>query len=336
MLMTGGGAPGAPGILRCLKQISNIQITLADANPNAVGKFLNQSFESIPLAGDGNFIEDVLKLSLSLKVTHILPLVTRELFKFSSAKNRFIEAGIHVLVSDPEPLNIANDKGLTYLTLEKLGISVPAFRIIHSIADLKTAALELGYPNKKLAIKPCVSNGSRGFRILQAQDKDAAKRFFTEKPTASSQTVEEIAEMLKDYPIPPMLLSEFLPGDEYSIDTVVKDGKCLITLPRKRTEIRAGISVRGEFEQNQEIISYCEAIASGLKLEGNIGLQVKADENGNYRLLEINPRVQGTIVSALGAGVNLPAIAINGKAPDPSIIDWDTKFVRYYEEVFYR
>ncbi|MFT6850064.1 MAG: carbamoyl-phosphate synthase large subunit [Sphingobacteriales bacterium] len=336
IIMTGAGAPGAPGILKCLKQDPNLKITLADSNPNAVGKWLHPNFEVIPMASADDFISSLLSLCKKLEITHILPLVTRELFKFSSAKNEFEKAGIQALVSNPEGLNIANDKGLTYLTLQENNIATPDFVIVHTLSDLESAVKELGYPKTPVTIKPCVSNGSRGFRIIESESSSNAASFFNEKPSTTSNTLEEIMQLLNGYDIPPMLVSEYLPGDEYSIDCVVKNGKSIITLPRKRTEIRAGISVRGEFVQNKDIINYCEEIVNVLKLEGNIGLQVKQASDGTFKLLEINPRVQGTIVSALGVGVNLPLLAIEDNTPSAFQIDWGTKFVRYYEEVYYK
>jgi carbamoyl-phosphate synthase large subunit len=57
-------------------------------------------------------------------------------------------------------------------------------------------------------------------------------------------------------------------------------------------------------------------------------------------ILEINPRVQGTISSALGAGVNVPVLAIKqelGLPIDSSELQvkWGVKFSRYWTEVFY-
>ena len=58
-----------------------------------------------------------------------------------------------------------------------------------------------------------------------------------------------------------------------------------------------------------------------------------------FLLLEINPRVQGTISAALGAGVNLPVLAVKQELGMPIsqnelLVNWGTKFVRYWEELF--
>lgn len=48
ILMTGGGAPGAAGIFECFKQEPDFTIIVADANSNAVGKYLAKNFITIP------------------------------------------------------------------------------------------------------------------------------------------------------------------------------------------------------------------------------------------------------------------------------------------------
>jgi carbamoyl-phosphate synthase large subunit len=135
-------------------------------------------------------------------------------------------------------------------------------------------------------------------------------------------------------------MSEYLPGLEYSIDCVCAKGKLITALPRKRLKMIGGISVHGEFEQNLQIIEYCEKIVSLLQLDGNIGIQVKGNYDNEFLILEINPRVQGTISSCLGGGVNLPDLAIKAirgeKIKDEELVfNWNVKFYKYWEEVFY-
>ena len=77
-----------------------------------------------------------------------------------------------------------------------------------------------------------------------------------------------------------------------------------------------------------------------MHLSGPIGLQVKQNKDGIFQLLEINPRLHGTSVAAMGLGINLPALAVeqafNDIEIDSSTIPWGTSFVRYYEEAFYK
>jgi carbamoyl-phosphate synthase large subunit len=101
-----------------------------------------------------------------------------------------------------------------------------------------------------------------------------------------------------------------------------------------------GISVQGEFVHEQEIIQYCTLIIHELQLHGNIGIQVKKSATGKFLVLEINPRVQGTIAAALGAGINLPLLAVKQElgltiAEEELQVKWGTRFSRYWSEVFW-
>ena len=112
-------------------------------------------------------------------------------------------------------------------------------------------------------------------------------------------------------------------------------------VPRVRNRMISGISVEGEFIKDESIIDYCRKVNKALQLHGNIGIQVKKSADEEFLILEINPRVQGTISSALGAGVNLPVLAVKQELgltihPDELKIKWGTKFSRYWSEVFYK
>lgn len=339
ILMTGAGAPGAPGILHCLQQEKKFHITLADADDEATGRYLHPGFVKIPSATDASFADAVLQLCKEKNIRVILPLVTKELLVLAKHKQRFADAGIKVLVTHEASLEIANNKSRLYQFLEWRGIPVPAYRVVETVEQFKQAAAELGFPDKTICFKPSVSNGSRGFRIID--DKaDEADLLFLYKPNAAYISYADALRILSSKPFPELLISEYLPGDEYSVDCLCNHGETVLVFPRIRTKINNGITVKGCFFRNEEIISYCRNIIRELKLHGNTGIQVKQDRNGDYRILEINPRVQGTIAAALGAGVNLPVLSVKQEMgwplmPEELQLNWNTKFSRYWKEVFY-
>ena len=110
ILMTGGGAPGAAGILKCLQQNKSFHIIAADANPGAVGRYLNNNFETIPLAADTSFADTILSLCRKRNIHVVLPLVTKELIPLSQHAKEFELAGAKLLVSPTASLDIANNK----------------------------------------------------------------------------------------------------------------------------------------------------------------------------------------------------------------------------------
>lgn len=342
--MTGGGAPGAAGILKCLQQEKSFHITVADANPNAVGRYMNKDFETIPFANDPSFANAVLSLCRKKSIHAVLPLVTKELIPLSKHIKEFEVAGAKLLVSPTASLEIANNKSRLYEFLQWRGIAVPEFRVIDGSAPLatdqfKVAVDELGYSSKPVCFKPSVSNGSRGFRIISEQMNEL-DLLFSHKPTSTYISLNEALRILSSGVFPELLISEYLPGEEYSIDCLANHGESVLIVPRVRKRMINGISVEGEFVNEEPIINYCKQIIKELQLHGNIGIQVKRSIAGQFLILETNPRVQGSISAALGAGVNLPVLAIKQElglpiSPAELMVKWGTKFSRYWGEVFY-
>ncbi|MBL7739981.1 MAG: ATP-grasp domain-containing protein [Chitinophagaceae bacterium] len=339
ILMTGAGAPGAAGILQCLWQHSAIHITAADANPNAVGRYLVKDFAVIPKASDPAFVDTVLSLCREKNIHVVLPLVTRELIPLAQHGKEFEVAGAKLLASPAASLEIANDKSKLYQFLQWRGLDVPDFRVAENIEQFESAAKELGYPGKTICFKPSVSNGSRGFRII-SHTIDEHYLLFNEKPASTFISYADAIRILSSKPFPELLVSEYLPGEEYSVDCLANNGKAVLIAPRLRKKMINGISVEGEFIKEESIIGYCSEIIHELQLHGNIGIQVKRSATGKFLVIEINPRVQGTISAALGAGVNLPLLAVKQALGLPVFeeelqVKWGTKFSRYWSEVFY-
>ena len=216
---------------------------------------------------------------------------------------------------------------------------MPAYRVVDTAEQFKTALTELGFPASRVCFKPSVSNGSRGFRIV-ANDIDEHEILFNEKPNSTYISLQDALRILSSKAFPELLVTEYLPGDEYSVDCLANQGEPVLIVPRLRTKMNLGISVEGMFVRDENILSYCAEIIKALQLHGNIGIQVKKSAEGKYLIVEINPRVQGTIVAGLGAGINLPVLAVKQElglsiSDEELQVKWGTKFSRYWNEVFY-
>jgi carbamoyl-phosphate synthase large subunit len=339
ILMTGGGAPGAAGILHCLKQEKSFTITVADANPGAVGRWLSDDFADIPPANDEKFIDAMLTICRQKNIHVVLPLVTKELLPLARHKKEFEAAGTKIIVSPADSLAIANDKCRLYEFLQKNRIRVPEFRVVKTIDEFTSAAAALHYPEKDICFKPAVSNGSRGFRIISARMNEL-DLLLNHKPASVYMNLENAIRILSSGEFPELLVSEYLAGDEYAVDCLVKKGVTVLSVPRLRIKTMNGISVEGEFVNEEALIVYSSSISESLQLHGNIGYQVKKSGSGEFLILEINPRVQGAISSALGAGINLPVLAIKQElglpvAENEMQVKWGIKFSRYWSEVFH-
>ncbi len=338
VLITGAGAPGAPGVIKSLRQIKErkIKIVGVDVRKDAVGSVLADEFTTIPLATKRNYIGSLLKVAKKFKADVILPLNTAELVTLAKNKELFIKNEIKISISPAESLKIANNKYLLMKTMRGI-VPLPQFYLVKSFNQFKKAVLKLGYPKKIVCFKPPVSNGQRGFRILNAKI-NRLDMLLNQKPTGVITTLEEVSPILKKAKIfPEFLVMEYLPGEEFSVDVLAKDGKSLIIIPRSRDYIKMGISFEGTLKRNKRIIDYSKKIVEKLNLNGNIGFQFKNNKRGIPILIECNPRIQGTIVINTFAGANLVYLAVKlalGEKIKIPKVKWGTKTIRYWEEIF--
>ncbi|MEM2944607.1 MAG: ATP-grasp domain-containing protein [Methanomassiliicoccales archaeon] len=133
---------------------------------------------------------------------------------------------------------------------------------------------------------------------------------------------------------PSLLVMEYLPGDEYTVDVFRSPANTkTIAIPRKRRVMKNGITFSGVIEKNDEIIDYTTRLANEINMEWIFGFQFKMGGDGIPKLLECNPRVQGTMVMSTLAGANLIYASVknilSGEIP-PMEIKWGMEFVRYW------
>jgi carbamoyl-phosphate synthase large subunit len=117
---------------------------------------------------------------------------------------------------------------------------------------------------------------------------------------------------------PELLLMEYLPGREYTIDcfSTAEQG-LLFCSGRERNRIRMGTSMNGilvDDALNARFHRYAQRIVDSLGIDGAWFFQMKEDAEGELRLLEIEPRIAGTMALNRIRGVNFPLLSIFYKA----------------------
>jgi len=340
ILLTGAGSPGGPGIIKAiLKDSSNFKLYICDADINASGKYLlKERFRLIPKASDPKFIDTLLNICKKDNINLVVPLVTLELLKLSEAFFLFKKNNIQLLVSSHESLTTLNDKGSLYSHLNNKNVEIPKFQLVNNKQEFINGIYKLGYPKLPVVMKPRLSNGSRGVRVI-SEDYDEYDFLFNKKPSSLFTKLENILPIIENRTFPPLLLTEYLPGEELTVDCILKENILKKIIIRKRDQMRAGISTKGKFIQDQDIYDYTSQILSTFNgLDGPIGFQFKRSYNNNFLLLESNPRLQGSTVTAEGIGLNIPLIVIKNKLDMQVNIKQTFKsigFSRYYENIFY-
>lgn len=122
---------------------------------------------------------------------------------------------------------------------------------------------ELGYPEKQVCFKPSVSNGNGVSEIVSSQF-NALDLLFNQKPTSTYIALSDAVQTLSSGAIPELLVSEYLPGEEYSVDCLANHGEPVVIIPRLRSKMINGISIEGEFVKEDAIIHYCGQIIKEL------------------------------------------------------------------------
>ncbi len=336
ILLTGVGAPGTWGTVHSLKQGSfgeTIKITGIDLNPEAVGKVWCNAFYLAPSTKNiETYINELLNIVQKELITFILPQTTLETAALSQHKTAFEAVNCTVLTSHADSITKANDKYEVLKIAEANGIPVPRYELVKDLNALKKAIHNLGYPTHKVVVKPRHGNGGRGVRIITAEPPSIHK-YLNQKPDSMDTCLDRFLEIFENNTLeafPELLVSEYLPGEEYTIDALKTEAQTII-IPRHRRVIRSGISFETVVDMQQKaMVQHSETLAEVLDLAHCFGFQFKLDAAGIPKLLECNPRVQGTMVASTFAGANIIQAAVSGEVLDAKNIKDGSVFSRYW------
>lgn len=138
-------------------------------------------------------------------------------------------------------------------------------------------------------VKPCVGQGGVGAFKVESK-KDVPLNFVGED----------------------MVICEYLSGEEYTVDCITdKNGGLCGVFPRSRKRTLAGITVCGSSEPlTEEIEQIAMTINSRLKFTGLWYFQLKRNDNGKFKLMEISARCPGSMCITRARGINLPLLSV--------------------------
>jgi hypothetical protein len=158
---------------------------------------------------------------------------------------------------------------------------IPTPRVFESIYDVS----QDDFP---VFLKPEIGQGSKGTNIAHSLEEIA---FYLSKDSS-------------------LLILEYLPAKEYTIDCFTdKDGKLRFCKGRERIRISNGISVKSSMVDDERFRLLTEKINAELTFRGAWFFQVKEDREGALVLMEIAPRIAGTMGLVRCKGVNLALLS---------------------------
>ncbi|MFT5584740.1 MAG: carbamoyl-phosphate synthase large subunit [Cognaticolwellia sp.] len=307
ILVTGAGGAAAVSYLRAM-QGHQFSLYAADMDSNATGLYMVGPTKRflIPPASAANYVESILELCEREQIDILVPTVDMELLPISERRADFEAAGTKLLLAPQGCLELCLDK---WKLMQACGPQLPVPQSAVLTEDLELSSIPL-----PCIVKPRDGAGGRGFKIINTPID------WADQPRDGS-----------------MLIQEYLPGDEYSVDVLIDaDGTFHAAVPRLRMKVDSGVAVTARTVRDTELMDLSERVARviGLRFVGNIQWRRRAD--GRPALLEVNPRFPGTMPLTIAAGVDMPQLStasLMGHAIHPLAPFEEIAIVRRWEEI---
>ena len=172
---------------------------------------------------------------------------------------------------------------------------------------------------------------------------DSFPRFVKPRLGAGSRGVAKImsrADLDKQPKDGSVMLQEYLPGEEYSVDVYVRrHGRVIAAVPRDRMKIDSGVAVVSRTLDLPDLMRSAIRIAEVIGTRGCANVQFKRAADGVFKLLEVNPRYPGTLPLTTAAGIDMPKLMVDelmGRpVPDKLMPFNELMVVRYWTEHYF-
>ena len=233
-----------------------------------------------------DFTDRFNRLLLTLRIEFVYP--THDTIAYFLAGHQS-ELAAQVLTSCYETNRIARFKRLTYDLFR-------SFDFCPEVFDAPCDSLQ--FP---VFLKPNDGQGGKGTHVAEDQEDLS---FYLKKNDG-------------------LLITEFLPGEELSVDCFTDfNRKLLFVGPRTRERIQMGISFRSTAVKATDEIKYiANCINETVSLNGAWFFQIKKDHKGKFKLMEFASRQASTMGLFRHTGVNFALLSLfNGMGKPVEIL----------------
>lgn len=269
----------------------------------------------VPAVYDPLYIDITLNICKEQKVDALISLNDLELPILADKKARFEEIGVKVIVSDSQVIDICFDKYKTAQWVEALGLKSPKTFVRLDDAKVALASGEISFP---LFLKPRWGSGSIGLETVE--DMEELEIVYGLLLKKVKKTILATASVGDEY----IMIQEKLTGKEFGLD-VMNDlsGRNVAVSVKQKLAMRAGETDKAVTVDLPEVCEMGAVIGRNLKHIGNLDVDIMQRANGDYCVLELNPRFGGGFPFSYEAGVNLPKAImmwLRGESVDASLL----------------
>ncbi len=234
----------------------------------------------VPTVDKPEYAMRLLQTVKKYRVKLLVPLTDLDLLCLAHLREQFAELGCTVMIGSVDALTTCMDKSRTNAVIKQAGLAVIG---THTLKEFLQAPF---YP---CFIKPIRGSAGVGAAVIKNHKQLEAHvgRFSG-----------------------PMLLQEYVPGQEFTIDVYrTRQGEVKCAVPRQRLVVRSGEVEKGMTVNDRTLIESAIKLSTHLgDLWGVFCCQCRRTEEGEGppRFFEINPRFGGGAPLSIAAGANLP------------------------------
>jgi carbamoyl-phosphate synthase large subunit len=269
-----GGTEIGLEVRRSLANLKEIRLAGVGSAADRHGPFAYRRWAEVPSVNSDGWVPALNDVIARFEVDFLMP--GHDDVLLALAEHRDV-LDATVITSPLETCRLTRSKRATY---QRLAGAVPVPAVFASPGDVDR------FP---VFVKPDRSQGSQGALLINDAEHLA-------RAVAGGSD----------------LIMEFLPGEELTVDCFSdRERGVLFTRARPRLRTRAGISMSSRTSgEDPTVREYAEAIAGRLALHGAWFFQLRADTEGQLRLLEVAPRLAGTSAVHRVTGVNFALLSI--------------------------
>jgi len=255
-----------------------------------------------PSGGSDELIERIEHIHQQEKIDVLIPNFDAELFSFMKNEQRLREKGIHMFLPTLKQFQEREKDKLTEYGI-KYGVKVPGSINLGSFSQIKEIEEKFEYPV-----------------MIKGQ-------FYDAYVAANEEQVKQAFHKLAAKWGLPVIAQEFVKGTEVNV-IALGDGKgnTIAAVPMRKQYITdKGKAWGGITLADEKMMELTRMIIQKTKWKGGMELELIKTNNGEYYLIEINPRIPAWVYLAVGAGQNIPDALIK------LALGWDVKPMTAYK-----
>ncbi len=320
-----GGDFQALGVVRTLG-MKGVPVMVLDNGPciSKYSKYCSAFVKSPSITDEESYIDFLVDLAKTRKVENWVLYPNCDYSAYILSKNKKVLSDYYrVTTPGFEAVEIVYDKKRTYQLAEKSGIPIPKTYYSGSIEELISQEIE--YP---VIIKPAIKENF--YRKVKV------KAYLIENKEKLIEIYDYVSTIIESSEI---LVQEYIHGGAsnlYSVCPFFKDGKILTCIvgrrPRQHPMDFGHASTYAEIVDIPEIKSIAENFLNLVGYYGIGEVEFMWDErSGQFKLIEVNPRVWGWHTLSIAAGADMPYLLYQdslGEAIDIQATMKNAKWVR--------